>query len=135
MKSFRNAFLFSLIVWAIPFITAVIIFPLREAERPLFESIISVVISIITVIMANLYLKNVEIKFFKEGIYIGLLWFVICIVIDLLLFMWGPMKMSFIDYMKDIGLTYIMIPAITIGIGCAEDIRFNKLIKGIPPAH
>ena len=43
----------------------------------------------------------------------------ICIGLDLLMFMWGPMKMSFIDYMKDIGLTYLMLPIIAAGVGLA----------------
>jgi hypothetical protein len=29
----------------------------------------------------------------------------------------GPMKMSFADYMADIGLTYLIIPAVTFGLG------------------
>jgi hypothetical protein len=29
----------------------------------------------------------------------------------------GPMKMSFADYMKDIGLTYLIIPIVSIGFG------------------
>jgi hypothetical protein len=29
----------------------------------------------------------------------------------------GPMKMPFIDYMADIGLTYSLIPIITVGFG------------------
>lgn len=33
------------------------------------------------------------------------------------MFMQGPMKMSVLDYIKDIGLTYLIIPAITIGMG------------------
>jgi hypothetical protein len=41
----------------------------------------------------------------------------ISIVIDLFMFMWGPMKMSIGDYMADIGLTYLIIPAITVGAG------------------
>ena len=37
--------------------------------------------------------------------------------LDLLMFMWGPMKMSLADYMMDIGLVYLTTPTITIGLG------------------
>jgi len=33
------------------------------------------------------------------------------------MFMWGPMKMSFINYMMDIGFTYLIYPIVTIGFG------------------
>ena len=34
-----------------------------------------------------------------------------------LLFSEGPMKMPFADYIKDIGLTYLIIPMVTLGFG------------------
>ena len=128
MKSFKKSFLFGLIVWVIPFIVAMIIFPLRETERPLFESIMPIVLCLTAIIMANIY-------FIKEGIYLGVLWFIMCIIIDQTFFSWGPQKMGFIDYVKDIGLTYVIIPVITIGTGWAEEVRFKKFIKWIPSAH
>jgi hypothetical protein len=40
------------------------------------------------------------------------------IIIDLLLFSPpSPMQMSFINYMMDIGITYLIIPVITVGFG------------------
>lgn len=41
--------------------------------------------------------------------------------IDLFMFMWGPMQMSFWDYMKDIGFTYLIYPVVTIGFGFVLD--------------
>ena len=104
-----------------------IIYPLRESDRVLFESIMPIVLTFISVIMAHRYFNHVELFFVREGIYLGIFWFVLCIIVDLCFFTWGPMKMTFIDYFKDIGLTYLMIPIITIGIGFAEDSEFRKL--------
>ena len=134
MKHFFRAFLYGLAVWAIPFVAAIIIFPLRENERPLFESIMPVAVALAVVIFAVLYLKNLEINFLSEGIWLGILWMIMSIAIDMLLFSWGPMKMSFADYMKDIGITYLMMPVITAGMGWLEQIRFKKLMKWVPPA-
>jgi hypothetical protein len=36
------------------------------------------------------------------------------------MFSWGPMKMTIIDYLKDIGITYIMIPVISLFMGLAQ---------------
>ena len=115
MKFPKTALVYGFFVWLIPFIIAFSIFTIRNEDRPLFESIMPVVVTIVTVVFANFYFKKVDKNFIKEGIVIGLLWLVISIVLDLILFMEGPMKMSFVDYIKDIGLTYLIIPTIIIG--------------------
>ena len=59
-----------------------------------------------------------EAGFLKEGALIGVAWFAINVAIDLPLFMLeGPMKMSFADYMLDIGLTYLIFPVVGLGFG------------------
>ena len=117
MKSPPKAVIFGFIVWLVPFVVSVIIFPLRTSLLALFESIMPVVVTICVVLFSILYFKELEAGFFKEGVILGIIWFVICIVLDLLLFMWGPMKMTFPYYMADIGLTYLIIPLITVGFG------------------
>ena len=134
MKHFLKAFLYGLAVWAVPFVVAMIIFPLRESERPLFESIMPVAVALAVVAFAILYLKNLELNFIREGFWLGILWITMSIAIDMLLFSWGPMKMSFTDYMKDIGITYLMMPVITTGMGWIEQVNFKKLMKFVPPA-
>ncbi|MBU2607688.1 MAG: hypothetical protein KKF26_00045 [Chloroflexi bacterium] len=117
MKSLKKALLFGFFIWLIPFVVSVIIFPLRTSSRPLFESIMPVVITICVVFFLILYFRKVEDGFLREGIILGVRWLAISLLIDLLLFMWGPMKMTLADYMMDIGLTYLIIPTITIGAG------------------
>jgi fumarate reductase subunit C len=77
----------------------------------------AVVVTVSAVLFAILYFRKIASGFLRQGVLIGIIWFVINIVIDLMLFMEGPMKMSFADYMMDIGLTYLIIPAVTIGFG------------------
>ena len=98
-------------------IVAFLIFPLRSSHRPLFESIMAVVVTASAVLFAILYLRKLTSGFLLEGILTGVIWFIINIVLDLMLFMEGPMKMSFSDYMMDIGLTYLIIPVVTTGFG------------------
>lgn len=109
--------LWGLLVWVIPFVVAFFIFPLRQNERPLFESIMPVVLTAVTIIASLLYFSKVEVNFLKEGLLVGLIWLLISLAIDLLLFMQGPMKMALLDYLKDIGFTYLIIPAVTLGFG------------------
>jgi fumarate reductase subunit C len=117
MKSTKLALLYSFLLWLIPFIVAFFIFPLRESERPLFETIMAVTVTLAVVVLSILYFAKINSGYLREGVRIGILWFVISIVIDLLLFMWGPMKMSFLNYMYDIGFTYLIYPTVTVGFG------------------
>lgn len=127
MNKNSKLILYGFLVWLIPFAVSFIVFPLRTTMRPLFESIMPLVLSIVVITLAYYYIKNLDSNFVKEGFLIGISWYIINIAIDLFLFMpASPMHMSFVDYMMDIGLTYVMIPVITIGMGFMAD---NKSIS------
>jgi hypothetical protein len=66
-----------------------------------------------------LYFKKLNGNFLSEGIRLGILWLVISLAIDLFMFLPtnSPMNMSLADYTADIGVTYLAIPTITIGVG------------------
>ncbi len=118
MAAKGKAILFGFLVWLAAFVAAILIFPLRESARPLFESIMPVVLSSATAALAVIYFRRVTRDYLREGVLLGCLWFAINILIDApLMLLGGPMKMTLPDYMSDIGVTYLLIPAITIGIG------------------
>ena len=117
MKSIKKTLFYGFLIWLIPFATAFLIFPIHESNRALFESIMPVVVTICVVFFANVYLRKSHENFLREGMLIGIIWLVMSFAIDLAMFMQGPMKMSFLDYVMDIGLTYLIMPIITIGFG------------------
>ena len=124
MQRPTRLFLLGFFSWLIPFVVAILIFKVRETNRPFFETIMAVTVATSTTWLATQYFRQIKQGFIAAGLTAGLVWFVINVVIDLLMFMQGPMKMPFVAYMQDIGLTYLMIPAITTGIGVAlEDQR------------
>jgi hypothetical protein len=109
---------YGVVMWLIPFLVSLLIYPIKVFANPLFESIMPVIITITVVLLSAAYFKGMNENFFNEGIIIGLLWFLLSIIIDLLLFIPpSPMQMSFINYMMDIGITYLIIPVITVGFG------------------
>jgi hypothetical protein len=127
MKRYAKIILFGFLLWLIPLMVSILIFPFRVSQRPLFESIMAVVVTAWAVFFALLYLLDLKGNYKKEGIVIGAAWFLISIALDLPLFMEGPMKMSSADYMKDIGLTYLIIPVVTSGLGfLAEAVSSRK---------
>lgn len=126
MNSTKKAVLYGVLIWALVFAFSFLIFPLRVNNRAVFESLMPLAIAFCTVFFSTFYFKNIKNDFLKEGIYLGLLWFVINIIIDIPLFSGGPMAVRFIEYLGDIGLTYLIIPIVTIGFG----IILKKNIEG-----
>jgi len=117
MNRYLKIGLFGFLLWLIPFAVSVLIFPLRTSQRPLFESILPVVIALWTVFFSILYLSGKKSDLLKEGILIGIAWLLISIVLDLMIFIEGSIKMPLWDYVADIAVTYLMIPTITSGFG------------------
>ncbi len=124
MKSIKKALVYGFAVWVVPFVAAVMIFPIRLSDRALFESIMPFVVTLCVVAFSVLYLRDLQAGFLRESAILGITWFVISIALDLLMFMpESPMRMGIVDYMKDIGLTYLIIPTITVGFGYLAEKR------------
>lgn len=117
LTSLPKAILFGLLVWLMPFVVAFLVFTLREAMRPLFESIMAVAVATASVAVALLYFRGVAGVSLREGLLVGVLWLIICFAIDAPLMLFGgPMQMTVGQYAADIGVTYLMIPVIVAGI-------------------
>ena len=109
---------FGILIWLIPFLVSFVVFPFKDSNRPLFESIMPVVLTIAVVTFSILFFKRVDKEFMKEGFIVGIVWFTISIVIDLFMFIpESSMHMSLVDYIMDIGLTYLIILVIPVGFG------------------
>jgi hypothetical protein len=111
---------FAFLIWLIPFLIWLLFFPFRIENRVLFESFMPVFVVFIVVLFSLLYFKKLENNFVQEGITAGIIWFLISILIDLIMFLpETPWHMSINDYnyMMDIGLTYLIILIIPIGSG------------------
>lgn len=117
MKSLKKAIGLGFLTWLIPFVVAVAIFPLKKAGDPLFETIMPVVLAFCAVCFVNLYFKHVTCSPIKEGFFVGWIWLGISLALDSIMFSAGPMKMPFVNYIKDIGLSYLIFPVISTGAG------------------
>ena len=118
MTSLTKATFYGFLVWLIAFLAAIIIFPIHETHRPLFESIMPVVISAGVSIFAYKYLMSCSSNFKSEGLKLGLVFLTVNLLIDLpLMLLPSPMQMTVSHYFQDIGITYLMIPPITWAMG------------------
>jgi len=117
MQSPKKAFLYGFLVWLLTLLVSMMLFPIKKSSQVLFDSIMPVVLSLFTIIFLNLYFRRCVTNFLKEGVWLGVIWLVINILFDLPMFSYGPMQMSLQNYMADVGLTYLLLPVITIGAG------------------
>lgn len=109
--------LFGLLLWLIPFLVSLVVFPLKESNRALFESIMPLVLTIVAIKLSYYYLRKIRTGYLKEGLMIGLIWYIMMVAIDLIMFLpQSPMHMNLTDYMMDIGITYLIVPVITTGM-------------------
>lgn len=121
MTSWRRTLGLGVVAWLAPFVIAFLAFPFRESNRPLFESIMAVTVTATAVLLGLAYLRRLDGGVAREGLLLGLIWLVMCVLIDApLMLLGGPMKMTFGAYMADIGLTYVSIPVVTWGLAAAR---------------
>jgi EamA domain-containing membrane protein RarD len=116
MKSIKYAVIYSFLLWLIPFIISIAIFPFKTSEPFLFRSLMTVISVAMVVILSTLYFKKTEGNL-KEGIFLGILFLAISLSFDYFVFIWGPIKMSAGSYIKEIGISYLVYPIIVIGYG------------------
>jgi hypothetical protein len=107
LKKYFKVVLYGFIAWLVPFVTG-FFFYTRDGKLNidifLFKTIMIIVGSITGAILLVSYFKKINEQYLKEGILIGIIWFCLNIVLD---------------YFAQIGLRYLMIPAMSIAIGAA----------------
>jgi hypothetical protein len=119
--------LFGFLIWLISFLVSIVIYPLHDTNRPLFESIMPVVLAAVVIVFSILYMRRLKMEILKESVVLGITWLIINLILDLILFLpESPMQMSLGDYMMDIGLTYLLIPLISIGMGYIRELTPSK---------
>lgn len=107
---------YGIFVWLIPsLVTATLAF--FSGSMNFFEIISAVAIAVTVITFSYLYLRDINANFIKEGVLIGVAWMIISIALDLLLIAVGISQLSLTGYAMYVAPLYILIPAITIGLG------------------
>ena len=111
---------YGVVLWLAPFAVAFVLFGVREADRALFESLITVVGVACAVAASLLFFRAARDVHAVTGIVVGLVWAAISIVIDLPIFL-AVFGMAPAEYAADIALTYLAFPIIVGGIAAAME--------------
>jgi hypothetical protein len=126
MKSIKKAIILGFFSWLIPFVISFLFFNQKGQlliNELLFKNIMIVVASYFSAFLIIKYFKAVDKNYVKEGIMLGVLWLVINLVLDMVTIV--PMGKPISVYLSQIGLGYLMIPAMTILAGKILEIK-NK---------
>lgn len=123
----KKAIFYGVGIWVFMFVVAMVVFPLRMGERALFDSIMPAVLTLAVSYASIKYFGITEKKTLMVGFCLGLIWFGVSLVLDFAFFSWGSMKMSFVDYLKDISGTYAIILIIPTAFGYFIEQTNNKL--------
>jgi signal transduction histidine kinase len=119
MKNYLKNILFGFISWLVPFVASLFFYTSSgklTIDAFLFKNIMLIVGSISAALLLIFYFKKINGAYFKEGIIVGLTWFAINIILDIIILI--PMSgMSLADYLLQIGLGYLVIPAMSITAG------------------
>jgi hypothetical protein len=125
MKKYLKIAFLGFLLWLICFIFAVIIWPLHESHFMLFKSIMVVSGTLVGMYLLAYYFKKVSTDYIKEGIIVGIIWFVVNIVLDLIVLV-GLLKTPLIDYLISPGIGYLCMPVMSIGVGYILSKKFKR---------
>lgn len=110
--------------WLIPFVASFVFFNKTGQvviDEALFKSIMVVVGMLVAVTLLVRYFKNVKQgkDLFKEGLIVGVSWFVINSVLDYA-FLISVFKMPLMAWINGIGVRYLAIPIVAVGMALAK---------------
>jgi drug/metabolite transporter (DMT)-like permease len=111
LKFIVKTLLFGLILWASVFVVSFGLFNIKRTDPIFFETLITITLTVFTTLYGYIFFKK-EKPLLKKSLIVGIIWLLVNIAIDLPMFSFGPMKRPFINYMTDIGFTYLVIPII-----------------------
>jgi hypothetical protein len=116
-KNFRYL-LCGLGIWGIPFVVGMAIFNFVPPTNELFESIMAVSMGLSAAWLSWLHMRRLEQPSWSKGLIEGLGWAGIAVALDLP-FVFSVFGMSPGEYVEDIAVSYLIVPAIASAMGRA----------------
>lgn len=114
---------FGLLTWLLPFLLSLLLYsPEGEPLYDIFliKSVLLVFSAALGTFLILVYFRNVRARFVREGALVGGVWLLINWALDAVVLL--PLSgMDAGTYMAQIGLRYLVIPIIAVGIGYAAE--------------
>jgi hypothetical protein len=116
LTSWKRAAGLGFLSWLLPFLFSFLVFPLKQANAPLFDTVMSLVVIVAAALLGRRYFRGAPVNpAVGEALLLGFLWLAINLVMDYPMFNYGPMKMTAARYYSEIGAGYLLYPAFLSG--------------------
>ena len=109
MATWARAVLYGILSWLLPFAVSFFLFPLKQANLPLFCGLMNLIVLITAGVLLVNYFRW-RVVSLSEAALVGLLWLAMNLIFDYPMFVYGPMKMSAASYYSEIGILYATFP-------------------------
>ena len=107
---------YGFIVWLVPYVASIPLLGLMQTDVHFFKTIMIIVGGLTGAVCVILYFNKVEKNYLEEGIMVGLIWLLINWILDFVALL--PLSKMPIDrYFLEIGLRYLVMPAMTVPVG------------------
>ena len=107
---------YGLILWVIPYVTAIPLLSLRQTDPVFFKTIMIVEGALMGAVLTVLYFRHVKAEFLREGITLAIVWIAVNWLLDFVALL--PFSGHTVPrYFLEIGLRYLAIVAPTVAVG------------------
>jgi hypothetical protein len=104
------------LLWGCVFAIASVLYPWGIGNRQLFEWFMAVVVAGAALAVATAYVRELQGPVLPQVITAAVLWPVTCVVLDFVVFLAVVPRVSVGQYLKSVGLAYLIIPPIVLGL-------------------
>jgi hypothetical protein len=128
MNKNLRMFVYGFFTWLIPFAFSFLFYGKDgklAIDQLVFKAIITVIGGIVGIAFLVTYFKRIDKDYITEGVFVGVAWLIMNIALDLLTLVL-MFKMQIGTYLTQIGLSYLVIPTMAIGMGYALGERKKK---------
>ena len=115
LSHWKRALALGLLSWLAPFVFAILIFPIKRVNAPLFQTVMSAAVVLTAALLAKRYFRDAAGAPVGEASALGFVWLAINLVLDYPMFAYGPMRMTAAHYYSEIGADYLLYPIFLAG--------------------
>lgn len=121
----KTGVIYGFLTWIV---TITLILMSHNSNPYIFNIILDIIITVLSLILGITYLKSFREDFLKEALVFGILIFIINVVLDQFYYNAVGLPMNFIEYMLNVGLIYLVYPIIIGFMGFVFD-NIDTIIK------
>ena len=121
----KTGVIYGFLTWIV---TITLILMSHNSNPYIFNIILDIIITVLSLILGINYLKSFKEDFLKEALVFGSLIFIINVVLDQFYYNAVGLPMNFIEYMLNVGLIYLVYPIIIGFMGFVFD-NIDTIIK------